>query len=499
LVWERYDVVIRVQGNGDMEVEETQEITFTGGTFTFGYRAIPLDRVEEITDVQVYELLGDRLTPYDRATNQREYTFRTYVEGGEQVIRWYFPKTRLSTHTYVIRYRVKGGLRIYEEGDQVWWKAIGADHNFPIHSSQVRVELPAPFNPQDFVTAAYGTEATSYAANGSTVLFTAQNIKPGDELEVRVQFPHGVVRAQPPAWQAEDDRRRALQEKYGPIFDLSFLVLGLLILFGGPVGVYVLWYLRGRDEPAGIVAETISEPPSDLPPGAAGTLVDEQADMEDILATLIDLARRGALTIEEKYETGFLGLGSGWEFTFHLKNKDVATRPYEKTLLRRIFRSGKRTTLSALRNKFYRDVPKLQKQLYDDVVRAGFFVSNPQTTRRVYMTLGVAALVLSIVLGMGLLIATADYSGMAICPTVGMIITSIALIIVGRHMPKKTRRGAEEAAKWMAFKRYLESLEKYGNLEAARERFEQFLPYAVAFGIERSFLRQLATANVPAP
>ena len=38
LYWQRYDVDITVQKNGDMRVVETQELVFTNGSFTYGQR-----------------------------------------------------------------------------------------------------------------------------------------------------------------------------------------------------------------------------------------------------------------------------------------------------------------------------------------------------------------------------------------------------------------------------------------------------------------------------
>ncbi|MFQ5575969.1 MAG: DUF2207 domain-containing protein [Anaerolineae bacterium] len=499
LVWDRYDVTLNVLANGDIDVEEVQTITFTGGSFTFGFRAIPLDRVERISHIRVYERQGDRLLEYSPSSSKNRYTFRTYLEDNKQVVYWYFPATKGAGHTYVIRYRVEGGLRIYDGGDQVWWKAIGADHNFPVTHSQVTVKLPASFRADQLTLASDGTAATGYVANGSTVIFAADNIKKGRELETRVQFPHGVIRADPPAWQAADDRFREAKAKYGPVLNVGLLFLGLALLFGGPVGVYALWYFRGRDEPAGVVAEYISEPPGDLSPGTAGTLVDEQADLQDILATLIDLARRGALRIEEENSPGFLGIGSGRDFIFHLQDSSVAVKPYEETLMQRIFGTREIRRMSDLRQKFYTALPELKQQFYTEVVGAGLFPRNPQTTRGIYMGLGIAALVMSIIIGVALFILTVQYSGLAICPSVAMIITAISLIIVGRHMPKKTRRGAEEAAKWLAFKRYLKNIAQYGNLEEAKSQFEKYLPYAIAFGVERRLMQQFSQVDTPAP
>ncbi len=500
LVWNRYDVNIKVMPNADMEIEEIQEIMFTNGSFHFGYRSVPLDRVESLRNIRIYERQGDRLLEYKSASGEAPYTFKTWQEGGEQVIRWYFPETSSSSHTYVIRYTVTGGLRIYDDGDQVWWKAIGADHSFPIVNSLVRIELPTTFRADKLLTETYGVDgASSYAASGSTAMFSVADIRPDQEFEVRVQFPHGAVRAQAPAWQAADDARRAAQEKYGPVFDVGLLALGLLLLFGGPMGIYALWYLKGKDAPVGLVSDYISEPPDDLAPGVVGTLVDEQADMQDILATLVDLARRGVLHIEEVNEQGFLGIGSHRDFTFHLQNGEAAAAPYEQTLVKEIFGSKKTRKLSSLKQEFYQALPKLRRQFYDDVVQAGYFPGNPRRTRTLYMGLGVAALIVSIMLSVGLFVFTAEYSGMAICPSAAMILTAIVLIVVGRHMPKKTRLGAEEAAKWEAFKKYLKSIEHYGGLEEAKSQFEKYLPYAIAFGIEKNFLRQFEKVEAPAP
>jgi uncharacterized membrane protein len=66
-------------------------------------------------------------------------------------------------------------------------------------------------------------------------------------------------------------------------------------------------------------------------------------------------------------------------------------------------------------------------------------------------------------------------------------------------MPSKTRKGAEEAAKWNAFERYLKDLDKR-NLETVAPHFEDYLPYAIAFGIDRTWIRQMShvsTVGVP--
>ena len=82
LYWQRWDVDIDVQQNSDMHVKEDQEIVFTSGTFRFGFRAIPLDRVEDITDVQVSEIIDGVERPYTPGSTD-EYGFTTSENDGD--------------------------------------------------------------------------------------------------------------------------------------------------------------------------------------------------------------------------------------------------------------------------------------------------------------------------------------------------------------------------------------------------------------------------------
>lgn len=495
LYWQRYDVNLTVQPNSDILVEETQQIVFTSGAFTFGFAAIPLDRVERITDLQLSEIINGSERPYT-PNSTGQYGFTTNINEGDLEITWYFPPTSNSEHTYILRYRVIGGLRIYPEGDQVWWKAIPPDHNFPIRESRVTVTLPQTFPKDQLTVASYGAQAgePSYTDQGQ-VVFTAQNIPADQELEVRVQFPHGAVQGSPPAWQAADDQRR----QWGPVVGVLFGGLGLAILLGGPLAVYALWYKRGRDLPVGVVPEYISEPPGDLPAPIAGALVDEKADLQDIIATITDLARRGALRMEEQQKEGFLGIGSGRDFIFRLADESKATRSYEQTLIKGIFSNGTERRMADLRQRFYTYIPTLQAELYDELVRAGFFPSNPNATRRNWMVLGIIILIISFVIACGLLTVLGDFSTLAICPGLALIATALGLLFVAPHMPRKTAKGAEEAAKWLAFKRYLQTIEKHGDLAEVKDKFEEFLPYGIAFGLERSLINKFKAVDTPAP
>ncbi len=432
-VWERLDVEITVLENGDFLVQETQVIQFTSGTFTFGYRAIPAQRLNSIGDVRVWE-------------DGQPCRVSVTKEEGEYRIRWEMNAPRSdSRHIYIVRYLVHGGLRYYDGGDQLWWKAVFPDRSFPVLASTVTVRLPEGAVAEK--AAAYFAEATVSGIGTNTVVFTAQEVlDPGQEMEVRVQFPHGVVKGSAPAWQVAEDAK--------PLINLGLGVLGGLFAIGGPMLVLLLWYLRGRDPAVKLPTDYLTEPPSDAPPGVAGALVDEKADMQDILATLVDLARRGYLQIEERATRGMLTTSS--DFTFRRTDKpDDDLLPYEKTLLSKLFGRKTERRLSDLKNKFYQAIPEIQKGIYEQLVRRGYFRTSPEAVRSRYTGLGVGALILLGILGFcGIAADVLQNAGAAVCPLLGLGVTAVALIVVGQHMPVKTRKGAEEAARWRGLQRY---------------------------------------------
>jgi uncharacterized membrane protein YgcG len=333
----------------------------------------------------------------------------------------------------------------------------------------------------------------SYSDRGA-VLFRAGDIPAGEELEVRVQFPHGTLQAEPPAWQAADDLRR----EWGPVVTVLFGALGLLLLIGSPMVVYGLWYMRGRDEDVGVVPEYLTEPPSPLPAGIVGTLVDEHADVKDVVATIFDLAQRGAIRMEEKQNLGSLGMSR--DFVFTLQDSELATYPHEKRILKQIFTGSRQERrLYDMRQKFYSAIPNLQRDLYRQVVEEGFFRSSPEATRQKWLWTAAGGALLSIGASFILLILLGSFSGAVLCPGLGLAVGMASLAIVSRYMPRKTVQGTEEAAKWLAFKEYLENIDKYSDMENVKAQFQVYLPYAIAFGLEKRLISKFTAVDAPAP
>lgn len=497
LVWERYDVRIDQMDTAAnrFRVAETYRLRIDRGPFSFGTAEIPLDRVNDIDSLSVYE----NGQPLRQTCNGNPGTYCVTNDGDVLAVEYNFMSQAQSgtTKEIALVYTVSGALRSYEDGDQLWWVAIPADLPFPVLDAAVAVELPADSPPE--VIGSY-PEEWPYEVDGTTITWRAPGrMSSGDWFEVRVQYPHNPAMAEP-GWQGSFDFEREYEEEWKPFVSLILIAIGLLIGIVGVLFVYMRYTKHGRDPQGVVVPEYLSEPPSDERPGVVGVLLDERADMKDIMGTLVDLAQRGYLVIEQKETGGVFGMFQSTEFEFHRQDKpEDDLRPYELTLLDGIFGRKNSVGLSDLRNKFYKKIPAIKEQLYRELVKQGYFTRSPNTTRNLWFAGAIGLIVLAGGLFFVGITLAETVSPFTFMPGVGLGITGLALALTSQFMPAKTERGAQDAAKWRAFRRYLQNVERYGDVSEAAARFDKYMGYAVVFGLEREWVNTCAPVLTSMP
>jgi len=273
------------------------------------------------------------------------------------------------------------------------------------------------------------------------------------------------------------------------------------VFLGGPAAVIALYYTRGRDPNVGLVAQYLTEPPGELSPGLAGTLVDETADIRDIVATLVDLARRGVLKISEHARPTMGGLltVSDWQIEPGERFGQEALKPYEQALITALGVAQGSRSLSEFRNRFYTHIPKIQAALYEALVAAGYYTRSPDKTRKSYRAFANLLVFVAAILFFVAVSALSDLTEFSICLPAALFVTGLLLYAVARAMPLRTRNGAEMRMRAEAFKRYLQNIEKYTKLQEAKDLFDKYLPYAIAFGLDNSWLRKFTAVDAPTP
>jgi len=265
-------------------------------------------------------------------------------------------------------------------------------------------------------------------------------------------------------------------------------------MFGIPLVVFVvmfwLWFTRGRDPRRRPIAPQYA-PPEGLTPAELGTLVDNSPDMRDVTATLVDLAVRGYLRIEEKEDRKFLGLVSNKEYTFKMRKPESSWRelqPHEHTLLEVLFAGGNRDSVKSeeLENSFYTSLPRIRDDIFSSLLDRRYYARRPDKVKGIYGGTGILVGIFIAVVGS----LTANALGQSLVPAIGGGIISAAIVIgFGWFMPARTVRGTLTLEGVLGFEEFLGRVEadRLQRMVKTPEMFEKYLPYAMALGVEKNW------------
>ncbi|WP_419163789.1 DUF2207 domain-containing protein [Candidatus Palauibacter sp.] len=465
---ESFHADIRVLEDRTIEVTETIRPRFEG-RYNGIYRTIP---VEYRSGGLRYRLRLSVESVTDEAGNGLRY--ETDREGDNLEIKVWVPGAVDATRTVRVTYEVTNALRfsdadegedgIVEAYDELYWNVTGTEWPVPIDAASATVRLPPAvggIRAQAF-TGGYGStgeEATVEIAGSQIDVRTDRPLGFREGLTVGVAWDAGIVQ-RPTAV--------GLAAMYlfanWPLF-LPFLAFGFM---------YRRWNERGRDPEIGSI-EPRYEPPADLTPAEVGVIVDNRADLRDITSTLVDLAVRGHLTIEEE--------GKG-DYTFRRTRSGGDTlAPHESALVTAVFDGRRSRRLSELKDRFYRQLPGLKSQLLRTLIEHGVYSESPTQVAGKYVGLG---FFVGIAIFFGGLVARAALPLAPLAIGLAAIFSTLVIVGFGCFMPARTKHGIELLRHVKGFEEFLTRVEadRYKRVITGPEVFEKYLPYAMALGVE---------------
>lgn len=493
-----YHVDIRIESNGDLTITEDIAYDFGSEEQHGIYREVPTklrydDEFDRKYPMKVLSVTASEGT-------SAEYKVEG-IEGGKTRIRiGDEDKTITGQHTYQIVYRIEGGLNGFTDHDELYWNAIGPEWSTTIFNPSATVHLPSKIAADDVQLACFkGPEGSSLpcgdtATDGAKAEFTNGFLGAYEGLTVVVGMPKGLV----PDPQPILERRWTFQRA----FTVDPLRIGLAVALLAAVlaALARLIWSVGRDRrwqgsPVEVVfggtrQQTVPlfeggayaiefTPPEDLRPGQIGTLLDEVAHPLDVSATIVDLAARGYLRIEEIEKTWWFGK-SDWKF---VRLPDPASPkhellPYERTLLTSLFATGDEVELSSLKRQFHTELARVQEQLYTDAVRRGWFNRRPDSTRGIWLAISAGVLAVSV----AIVVAAAKWTTFAIVP-IPLVLGSLILMSQHTRMPRRTAKGTAALRRVLGFRQYIETAETRRSEFAEKANlFYEYLPFAVVFG-----------------
>jgi uncharacterized membrane protein YgcG len=421
----------------------------------------------------------------------RDYQTSVSYEENLMKIRIGSPQFTVSgRQRYRLRYHVERA--ILWEGNHAWengnyavlrWNATGTEWQVPINASKVTVRLPRDLNDFELNSDAWtgyhnarGKAFTKHLVDARTVEFTTLPLGPREGITVEISMTADTVSR--PGWWKE------LSWWLTDNFPYAVFPATLALCFFS-------WLLRGRDLPGTGTIVVNYEPPDNLTPAEVGTLVDERVDLRDISATIIDLAVRGYLKIEELGSSSWFSSGSDYRFK-KLKGPE-GLKNFEQRLYMQIFSRGDEVTLSDLHEKFFPVLPRVKADLYRGLSQAQFFDGNPEKVRGAFLVLGIM-LVLA-VLGAACLIQLALIGRIFFLPVIiAGVLSVLSVVVTSRVMPRKTRKGRVAWEKIAGLQEYIRRAEVDDIQEQERQGvFERLLPYAIIFGLSKRWGKAFAS------
>jgi uncharacterized protein (TIGR04222 family) len=478
LVIRKFDERITIDPDATIEVTEMIDVQFIGGPWHGIYRKIPVEYTSP-TGLN-YSLFLQPLSVTD--DNGQPLKYETSREGRYLQFKVYVPNADDSTRTVVLRYSVRGAVRFLSDHDELYWNVTGDQWDEPINEASAHIELPAGTT---------GVHATAYTGVYGSREQQAQISVKGNAVDIQATTPLGFREGLTAVagWDKGFVHPPSAGEK-------AWLFLRSNWPFALPIIVFFvmvwLWWTRGRDPERDSITVQY-DPPDKLSPAECGALVDDEAGMRDITATLVDLAVQGYMTIEQKQDGGVMGLLHRHNYTFHLKKPPAewsAARPHEQEMLAAIFGSGSPDVpLADLQNHFYTHISAIKDQIFDALVNDGYYLHRPDVVRQGYIGAG---LLIGFLLGAGSGWLQGVTGVAAFTWIVAGIVTAAIVCGVGWFMPARTRSGARTYANVLGFEQFLGRVEKdrIERLEKTPELFEKYLPYAMALHVEKGWVQQ---------
>ncbi|MGB2678339.1 MAG: DUF2207 domain-containing protein [Candidatus Acidiferrum sp.] len=474
---QKFDSEITVTPDAKVDVTENITFQFKGGPWHGVYRTIPVEYIGP--SGLNYSLFLDVRSITDG--NGNKLKFESSRVGHNRKLKIYVPDADNSTQTVVIEYVVSDALRFFDDYDEFYWNVTGDEWEIPIDAASAHIVLPpgASGVRANVFTGSFrskGREAAAEVAGTGVDVTTTAPLGIHEGLTVAVAFDKGAVHEPT----ASDRLLLYLRSNWA-----LFLPIAAFFL------MFWLWWTKGRDPRLRPIAAQY-EPPDKLTPGEVGTLVDNSVDMRDITASIVDLAVRGYLVIEEQQKDHLLGLTHSKEYVFHLKKSRVewsTLQPHEQALLSGLFsggNAGDSISLSELHNRFYTSLPGIRNDIFDSLVEHGYYNRRPDSVRSGYLGFGVVAAVLLV------------WGGSAIARNMGMaplsfivagILTGAIICGFGWFMPAHTQTGARALEGVLGFEDFLNHVEadRFNRTIKTPEMFERFLPFAMALGVEKNW------------
>ncbi len=486
----RYAVTADAAENGTTTVTLDFDFNFGSDSGHGPYITLPLR--QEIADDPDHWRMLDVTPGAVTSPSGASAEVQTETENGNLLIRvGNENRTYTGTQSYRITYTIRGLIAPKQATsglDEFNWNVIGSYWQVPIRNITAKVTGPVDVvRTACFAGGALTAGCTSATSDGTTATFTQRSVYPGEPVQITAGFPAGTFVGA----EARLEKRLTVGNMF-PVTPVTGGIAAVLTAVG--LGALLRRTRRGaRDEvylgltpgvvPAPGQEATIGRgavnapvavqftPPKGARPGEIGVLTDSTADNVDITATIIDLAVRKHLRIEQQDK-------NDWTFV-QLQGRDQLNG-YESHLLSELFQHGSTVTTDDLKDRDYSGLLEgTRERLYQRVTsELQWFKGNPRMVRGAAVVGGVALVALGAGLGFALGLVGFGLIGVA------AVICGLVMLAMNNRFGARTADGSAVLAQAKGFELYLTTAEADQiKFEEGVDIFSRYLPYAIVFGV----------------
>jgi len=498
---------VRLQADGSARIVQERTYSFDGSfSWAFvdlkkqGAQDVVLNRLAEKTDGGWHDIKPRELNNSAKSL---------YIEWGYSA--------QDEEKTFLLDYTVVGAVKRYEDVAEFYWKVVEDEHE-PAAAVAIDVVPPGPspnlFKVYVHSAARPGRLGFSQALDRATI--TQSQIPRNAFVEVRVLTDPGLY---PQTAQiARKGYQRILDEEKRNFAVSSFrkyvfipLGLGLLLLV--PLALLFIFYFRfGREPKLDYEAIYEHEPPRSAPPVAVPFILHQKPDksamtqelFQGMMATLLDLGRRGAVSVVETKHW------YGSRYTFRLEKPEVVTQgnAFDRSVTEFFF-SGVAGGGSELTDEMLKDYGRSHNQevraflsgLYSAGTdwwrnELGMDFTDRLSARayRLYCLLIIACAVPGALLVVNGIKAIAPEMGGAQLPITAVAGLGVFFLfaVLGRVIYRWNPTALLEHKRWQNFRKFLRD---FSAIEQAPVSllaiWEQYYVYAVVLGVAAEFLKNV--------
>ena len=489
---ESYAIDYTMTTEGVLQVKESILYRFGDDSGRHGIERYLVTREPyDQTQDAVYQISNIKVATEAGVSNQFSQNTSEAKGGREEQLRLRIgdPDETIDTPTakYVISYDVRGAMRTFTGYDEFFWDATGFDWKATIKQLSITAQVPGGAQEVSCFEGPPGSKETCRGTINADEIatFSAGDITPGDGVSIGVKIKSGLIANNKPILEPDGSQ-------LSPAARIGLIIYGIvtaLLVIGSPIVGVLWWRKNGRDEryaglapgttplagqPAHVVANDpdivipVAFSPPRIPVAEAGLLVDGQVDVRETAATIIDLAVRGALTVQSSGKD---------DFQVTLVDPSRAAAPHEMVLLNALFAGqapGAVANLST-QGSLLSAHQALQTSVRNQVTSRGWFKKVPSATAAGSVGFGVIAFGIFGIFAVGVWVLW------LVLPLLPVIITFLVLRFKMRR-GQRTADGRAVCDQVEGFRIYLATAEADQlRFEEGEDIFSKYLPWAIMF------------------